>query len=312
MSTTTTRRTKKSTARPRKTPEARQAEAKALHDTLTAQVEQMVETGEWMRFLSFVGSFHSYSIGNLLLILAQRPDATMVAGFRQWKAKGRQVRKGERSIKIRGYSSTKITETDEETGDETERQLRRFPILSVFDISQTDPIEGAETPTNPVERLTGEDPAGVYDAMAAHMSAQGWTVARETIPGETNGYTTIDGTRRIVIDQDLEPAQAAKTMLHEAAHAVLHTDEAGTADPGEYVAHRGRMECEAESVAYVLAGLVDLDTSAYSVGYVTTWTKGDVETIRATAANVLKAVHLLAPALIDEADQDAEEEEAAA
>lgn len=292
--------------RPRKSTEQRQAEAKALHDTLTAQVEQLTESGEWLRFLAFLGSFHNYSLTNVLLILAQRPGASLVAGFRQWQAKGRQVRKGERSIKIRGYSAKKVTETDEETGDETERLLRRFPILSVFDIDQTDPIEGTDAPTSPVQRLTGEDPTGIYDAMAVHMTAQGWTVVREPIPGETNGYTTTDGTKRIVVDANIDPAQAAKTMLHEAAHAVLHTNETGEAEPGEYVAHRGVMECEAESVAYVLAGLVDLDTSAYSVGYVTTWTKGDVDAVRATAENVLRAVQLLAVALIEDEDEDTE------
>lgn len=50
-------------------------------------------------------------------------------------------------------------------------------------------------------------------------------------------------------------------------------------------------------MAYVLAGLVGLDTSAYSVGYVTTWTKGDV---RATVENVLRAVQLLASALLED------------
>jgi hypothetical protein len=58
----------------------------------------------------------------------------------------------------------------------------------------------------------------------------------------------------------------------EAAHATLHTDLEAT----DYVEHRGRCEVDAESVAYVLAGLVDLDTSAYSAGYVTTWAKGDL------------------------------------
>ncbi len=134
--------------------------------------------------------------------------------------------------------------------------------------------------------------------MAAHMTARGWTVTREHVPGQTNGYTTTDGTRRIVVDIDLEPAQAAKTMLHEAAHATLHTDDTGTADRGVYVAHRGLVECEAESVAYVLAGLVGLDTSAYSVGYIATWTKGDGGAVRATAENVLRAVRDLSPALI--------------
>ncbi|GAA4749658.1 hypothetical protein GCM10023350_38490 [Nocardioides endophyticus] len=48
------------------------------------------------------------------------------------------------------------------------------------------------------------------------MAERGWTVTRKKIPGETNGYTTTDGTKEIVVDEDLARAQAAKTMLHEA------------------------------------------------------------------------------------------------
>ncbi len=123
----TTSRTKTASRATRKSVEQRHAEAKALHDTLTAQVEQLVGSGEWLRFLTFVGSFHTYSLTNVLLILAQRPDASLVAGFRQWQAKGRQVRKGERSIKIRGFSTKKVTETDTETGDEVERSCGDSP-----------------------------------------------------------------------------------------------------------------------------------------------------------------------------------------
>lgn len=215
---------------------------------------------------------------------------------------GTPGRKGERTIKIRGFSTTKVTETDQddtESGDEssnkTERQLRRFPILSVFDVSQTDPIEGPAQPENPARALRGEEPAGIFDAIAAHMRAQDWTVDLEDVPGETNGYTT-DGTRRIVIDADLSPAQRAKTGLYEAGHATLHVDEAGQWSAAEpYVAaHRGRFECEAESVAYVLARMAGLDTSDYSVGYITTWTGGDVGAARVSAENVLRAVRALA------------------
>lgn len=295
-----------------KTPEQRQVEAQALHDTLTAQVEQLLESGEWLRFLEFVKSFHHYSLTNVLLILAQHREASLVAGFRQWQTKGRQVRKGQRAIKIRGYSTKKVTETDEDTGEEVQRTLTRFPVLSVFDISQTDPIDGADAPAEPVQRLTGEAPAGLYDAMAEHLSGHGWDVAREPIAGETNGYTTTDGTRRIVIDDQLAPAQAAKTLLHEAAHATLHVDATtGEGDTATYVAHRGLFECEAESVAYVLAAMAGLDTSAYSVGYVATWTRGDLDTVRGTAENVLRAVQTLAPALHDQdQDQDHDQDEA--
>lgn len=284
--------------RPRKSTEQRAAEAQALHDQLTAQVEALAESGEWLRFLQFLGSFHHYSLTNVLLILSQQPTATQVAGFRQWQAKGRQVRMGERAIKIRGFSTKKITETDEESGAEVERQLRRFPILSVFDITQTDPIEGAEQPTSPVQLLTGDDPTGICQAMANHMTGLGWKVAREPIAGEVNGYTSPTD-RRIVVGADLEPAQAAKTMIHEAAHAILHAD----LEHVDYVAHRGVCETEAESVAYVLAGMAGLDTSAYSVGYVTTWSNGDVDLVKSTAENVLRAVDRLAPALLDEDTQ---------
>jgi hypothetical protein len=63
----------------------------------------------------------------------QRPHATRVAGYGKWQQLGRQVRKGERAIKILGYSTKKITKTDPDTGDEVEDRLVRYPILSVFD-----------------------------------------------------------------------------------------------------------------------------------------------------------------------------------
>ncbi|WP_431198095.1 ArdC family protein [Leifsonia xyli] len=52
----------------------------------------------------------------------------MVAGFRQWQAKGRQVRKGETSIKIFGYSTKTAKRTDEDNLiDEEERTVHYCP-----------------------------------------------------------------------------------------------------------------------------------------------------------------------------------------
>lgn len=90
---------------------------------------------------------------------------------------------------------------------------------------------------------------------------------------------------------------AAKTALHEVAHVTLgHTEQ----DYREYVAHRGLFETETESVAYVLAGLLGLDTADYSIGYIAGWADADVELIRSTATKVMAAVHTLAPALLGE------------
>ncbi|WP_240183779.1 ArdC family protein [Leifsonia aquatica] len=85
------------------TADERKAQAEALHASISDQVQQLTESGAWQRFLDFASSFHAYTLNNLLLILAQKPDATMIAGFRQWQARGRQVRRGEKSVKIFGY-----------------------------------------------------------------------------------------------------------------------------------------------------------------------------------------------------------------
>ena len=286
-----------------KSPEERRAEAEALQASIAAQVEQLRDSEAWTRFLEFARVFHRYSINNLLLILSQRPDATRVAGYRTWQSVGRQVTKGQRGIRIFGGRDVVTREEDERTGEETEHRSRRFFPVSVFDISQTEPIDpDVADPGAITHRLTGDDPLGILAAVVDYLTGQGWTVEREAIAGEVNGYTTTDGTRRVVVDADLSPAHAAKTALHEAAHVLLHAEE----DPAEYVQHRGVKETEAESVAYVVAGLLGLDTSAYSIGYVAGWTEGDAETIKATAARVLRAAHTLADALTEPVDEATE------
>ena len=65
-----------------------------LHDSLTAQAEALVSGEDWARFLTVASRFHSYSANNVWLIMAQRPDATRVAGYRTWQRLGRQVTRG--------------------------------------------------------------------------------------------------------------------------------------------------------------------------------------------------------------------------
>jgi hypothetical protein len=104
-----------------------------------------------------------------------------------------------------------------------------------------------------------------------------------------NGYTDPE-THRVILADNLSREQAAKTLVDEAAHIELrHIDGIG-----EYRAHRGRMEVEAESVAYVVGGLQGFDTSAYSIGYITGWADESTELIRDTARRVLAAARRIA------------------
>ncbi|WP_434315998.1 ArdC-like ssDNA-binding domain-containing protein [Leifsonia sp. P73] len=281
-----------------RTAEERQAEAEALHASIVEQVQQLADSGQWRAFLEFARSFHNYSLNNLLLILAQNPDATMVAGFRQWQTKGRQVRKGEKSIEIFGYRE-KRGEPDGETDEaraSDERVVRYFPTLSVFDISQTDPIEGAvPLPEDPTRRLTGDDDHGVIASLTAHLESNGWRLHRTSLTN-ANGYTDPES-HRITLAENLATEQTAKTLIHEVAHIELrHID-----DLDEYRTHRGRMEVEAESVAFIVAGLSGFDTSAYSIGYITGWAGENTTIIRDTATRVLRTAHTLA-SIISPAD----------
>jgi len=96
------------------------------------------------------------------------------------------------------------------------------------------------------------------------------------------------------VDADLSDAHAAKTANHEAAHAILHTDEdgKGTTEPDQ-----ATCELEAESVAYLVCAQAGLDASDYSFGYVAGWAGGDLDAIRATAQRVTTCAHGIAERL---------------
>ena len=80
--------------------EVRAAKLDALHSTLVSQIAALRDGQDWQDWLGVAARFRDYSLNNVLLIAAQRPQATAVAGFNTWKALGRQVDKGEKGIQI--------------------------------------------------------------------------------------------------------------------------------------------------------------------------------------------------------------------
>jgi len=288
-----------------KTAEQRHAEREAQLQTLGDKVAALATSGEWLAYLRFVAAFRSYSLNNVLLIATQCPEASRVAGYRTWQRLGRQVRKGEKAIKILGYSTKKITKTDPVTGEETEDRLVRYPVLSVFDISQTD---GDPIPTSQYQLPTGDGPDGALDQLTDWLQAEGWTLREVPLADGCEGYTD-HATRVIVTEAGLDPAARLVVLLHEAGHAMLHSDLA----LGEYQAHRGVCETEAESTAYVLANLLGLDVDASSISYVAGWSHADPAVLSAAAANVLRAVNAIAVGLgLDNDQDDAYDNESAA
>lgn len=67
--------------------QARQLATEAI-DKL-AQALRAGKSDTLRSFLTAIARFHQYSFGNVMLIAAQRPDATQVAGFHTWRKLGR-------------------------------------------------------------------------------------------------------------------------------------------------------------------------------------------------------------------------------
>ncbi|WP_240423259.1 ArdC family protein [Leucobacter sp. wl10] len=277
----------------RKSPAERRAELEQLHAMIAEQVDALTDSETWANVLRMATLFRRYSLNNLLLIRAQCPHATRVAGYRTWQKLGRQVRAGEKHIKIIGRQ-VKTIEHAEDSGEDKVQVY--WPQRRVFDISQTDPIPGADQIPDPAPRLRGGDNAGIYEAAYAWLTEDGWTVERSPLSGE-DGHT--DPRSRIMrIEESLEPAHASLTILHEAAHGLLPVEM------NEYHQHQGLYEAEAESIAYVVAGTLGQDTSANSIGYIATWTRGDRDVLRASGVRVIDTAHRILAAITEVTDPD--------
>jgi len=218
--------------------------AEVAEDAENAAGEQEV-----INFLSFLAKFHKYSLNNTILIHLQRPEATKVAGFRQWERKfNRKVKKGAQGIAIfvpYKYDGIINNREVEEDGDEPIYGPQvYFNVGYVFDVSDTegDPIPtleyGARGPDN-----------GLLEDLEAIARAQEITYEYPDKFHDTRRGDSSGGHVRILAT--LEPADRACTFAHELAHEYLHHNH-------NYL-DRSTMEIEAEAAGAVVALNYGLD-----------------------------------------------------
>ncbi|MDA8335445.1 MAG: ArdC family protein [Peptococcaceae bacterium] len=237
-----------------------------LYDRLKTGVQDILASGRIDEVLKFQAKFHKYSFGNIMLILHQFPDATQVAGYNRWKELGRYVRKGEHGIRIFAPCPYRRTVMDEHTGEETEKTITYFRVVTVFDVSQTEgsPLPGCDEGSAPVEdTLAGE---ALYNRL---LSVSPVPVRFDECRGD--GYYSIDR-REIVLARNLDGDQRAGTLLHEVAHALAF-------QTGEQQRHRRRGDEEyvkgevvAEGAAFVAASYFGIAVPG-SFDYVAGWAK---------------------------------------
>lgn len=276
---------------------------KEITDKLEKGLQDLFSSGQYADYLKTMSKFYSYSASNTLLIYMQRPDASRVAGFNDWKNNfKRHVKRGEHGIKILAPCPYKQKVEREQTGPDgravtvTEEVTRAaFKPVTVFDVSQT---EGEPLPSLGVNELTG-DVEHYPDFFEALKQVSPFPVGFEAITSGAKGYCNYEE-QRIAINEGMAEVQNVKTAIHEITHATLHNyyAEKEKEVPPEQRKDQRTREVEAESVAYTVCQHYGIETSDYSFGYIAGWSsdkqtkelKASLATIRETAAGLIDSI----------------------
>ena len=93
---------------PKQATENRKNEMKELTEKLEQGVADIFSSEKYKIFLNTMAKFPQYSYNNNLLIMLQKPDATLCQSYTGWKKMGRFVKRGEKGIRILAPTPFKI------------------------------------------------------------------------------------------------------------------------------------------------------------------------------------------------------------
>ena len=287
--------------------------AQTAKEVIAANVQLLIEQLEaghsegLTAYLTAMGRFHNYSLGNILEIARQRPSATRVAGMYAWNQLGRRINKGEKGIRILapmiGIRRKKDSEAERDITKQNQPVLVGFRTAYVWDVEQT---SGAELPQLN-ERVKGE--VGEYrERLIDFIIAQGIELEfKESIaPALGMSYGG-----KIAILPGQSAAEEFGTLVHEAAHEFLHKSGRRTATT------KTVRETEAEAIAFVVSQTIGLDAGKSSADYIHLYHGNaallaeSLEVIQRTSALILSAIETPAAAA-EQTEAEADSEPASA
>ena len=256
---------------------SREERMSQIQEKLEAGVREIFDSEKYKDYISTMAKFPHYSINNCILIVSQCPEASHVCGYKKWQTDfNRVVNRNEHGIMIIAPMTYKadveeavfdsenhpvLDSNGKQVTETVTREFQGFRPAYVFDVSQTsgDPLPTLAT------MLSGgvEDFENMKDILIAISPVP---ISFEKITGGANGYFS-PATQSIVVKEGMSELQTIKTMIHEIAHATL--GHGGKDDKWD----RETKEVQAESVAYWVTQMVGLDTSDYSFGYISGWSK---------------------------------------
>jgi hypothetical protein len=258
----------------------------------TKAVEQLAESlergqSEVLRnYLAGMAKFHRYSLHNVLMICAQRPDATRVAGYHTWRKLGRHVNRGAKGIVICRPLVRRTVDVNG-CGVETNREaVVGFRGTVVFDVSDT-----AGDPLPQLSKFEG-DPGGYVERLKGLVTRREFALEYSADIYPAQGQCSPG---KIMLLPGLSAAEEFHTLAHELAHGRLHFS-ARRSETTKTV-----RETEAEAVAFVVSEAIGLQSNSASSDYVKLYA-GDKQTlieslelIQETSAEILSAITAIEP-----------------
>lgn len=240
---------------------SRQLKGKELSAFLVKKLDELADNicQDADELESFVkrwnNGFHSYSLNNVILAWVQRPDFTLLAGYKSWLDKGRKVKSGERCVRILAPMAKKVINVSDDGNEEEVILIKGFKPVPVFDISQTD--------GDPVDVGCPDLISGYVD-FERIAKACPFPVKIKDL-GLSNGNT--DG-KTINITPKKNKASQCATLVHEWSHILLsHCDSSKTLFETE---EQSVKEIEAETCSFIVCSAIGISNRKSRL-YVGSW-----------------------------------------
>lgn len=218
------------------------------HQILSYNVEKnvnkMLDSKEFKKYLSLYANFKTYNAYNTALVYAQKHDATMVKGAGAWKALGRTIKAGEKAIYIETATPPRKIEDKEKLDNYLDKndylldsekeklradfekngfayiQYHNWKSTPVFDISQT---EGKELLHEQKINMDLDNYELIGNTLIDFIKDKGHVQVELKPMDKDFEYSEMSGV--LSIKNDLSEADTIKALTEGSSEVLLHSKE---------------------------------------------------------------------------------------
>lgn len=272
-----------------------------INEIAERQYRKMLAAGQYKDLLVKFGENGNCSISNLLYLLAQNPNISIVKGMKEWERVGRYIKEGAKSMEIMAPTKVKYqikaTNRDgspkfDEDGVQVMYDRERtegFHPNYVFDMADT---KGDEYSPYKIGKIDDAQKRiildGVFNALSAKRYKYKFVNASKFAEGET--YQIDKSDRTVKLKKGMNNTTTVLTAI-EAASRALCDNYKGKDFEG--MTGKNAEKVEAASRGCILAAHFGLDTGAYNFDYMKNMTEEQASMFRENLSCICSGTKLV-------------------